>query len=117
MDIKALLLAGCGIKMGYKRCKTDWVGEVCLTIYAGGNGIAPKVCMHGDWINTDYAMADIDQAIEDFKTKVFCPKNLWYKHDEAMILLSTENPDIDLDDEDDFEIYEAKRQELINTTF
>lgn len=108
-DIKTLLLAGCSVKMGYKRSHEEWVGDITICCYAGGNGIKPKVCILGNE-NQDYDMDDIDQAIEDFKTIAFSPKNLWYKHDEAMRQMSI---DTDLDNAEDFAGYEEIRVKLI----
>lgn len=111
--MKDLLLQGCAIKVNFKTDPKDWLGEVTIQIFDGGYGMKPKVVVGGDIPNTDFSLDKIDDAIEYFKVKAFTPYNLWYKFGEAMRTISANNPDIDLDDEDDFFMVETQRLKLI----
>jgi hypothetical protein len=114
MNIKELLLEGCSINMPYKTKKEEWVGNVMIHILEGGFGMKPKVIITGNIGHHDFDVEMLDLAIEFFKTKVLCPENLWYKHNEAMRVISKANPDIDLEEEEDFEMYERVRLELVS---
>jgi hypothetical protein len=114
MNIRNLLLEGCSMRMGYKEKKTDWVGEVIIHIFEGGFGMSPKVIVDGSIGRHEFDVEMLDVAIEFFKAKVFCEENLWFKHDEAMRVITKNNPDIDLDEEEDFELYERIRLELVS---
>jgi hypothetical protein len=108
MNIKELLLEGCTIKMPYKIDTEDWVGEVGIGIFAGGYGIKPKI-IAGD---KKFEMEELDAAIEYFEKLVFCPKNLMYKMNQAII--NVDDVDIDLDIDEDLQRVLAERQKIIN---
>jgi hypothetical protein len=102
MNIKELLLEGCRITMPYKDSKEDWVSDISIFIFAGGCGIKPKITIFGGDVHDDFELDELDCAIEHFKKIVFNPKNLMYKMNEVMTELTTLNPDIDLDEENDY---------------
>jgi hypothetical protein len=102
MNIEKLLLEGCRITMPYKDNKEDWVGDMTIFIFAGGCGIKPRITVFGCDIHVDFELEEMDTAIEYFKKTVFNPKNLMYKMNEVMRELTILNPDIDLDEENDY---------------
>lgn len=111
MDIKELLLEGCNIKMGYKLRLEDWVGDVTISIFSGGCGFKPKVCISGN-INKDFKLKELDKAIAYFKSEVLSYNNLWYKHNEALRILAVDDPEIDLDVPRDYIRFAIKREQL-----
>ena len=113
MNIKELLLEGMVIKMSYKERKEEWVGDVSIWIFAGGFGMHPKVTITGSLGHQDYELDLLDSAIEHFTKSVLSEKNLMYKRNEAMILTTKDVPDIDLENEVDYQIVEVIRLKLI----
>ena len=113
MNIKELLLEGMVIKMSYKERKEEWVGDVSIWIFAGGFGMHPKITITGSLGHQDYELDLLDSAIQHFTQTVMCEKNLMYRRTEAMMLITKDNPDIDLEDDEDYELVERMRQKLI----
>jgi hypothetical protein len=116
MDIKELLLEGCRISMPYKANKKDWVGETKIHIFSGGCGCLPKIIVEGDYCNgyrKEFEVDQLDEAIEYFKMNTFNVKNLWYKMPEAVLTLTKTDPNLELEDPDDYKAVDQIKQKLI----
>ena len=111
-NMKELILEGCGIKMAYKEREDEWVGDVSIHLFAGSCNMKSKIVVTGDIGTKGFDINDIDEAIEYFRSKVFCEKNLWYKHSETIMKLLNDDPDFDLD-EDSFKTYNKERLKII----
>ena len=116
MNIKELLSEGCIICMPYKKDLKEWVGETKIHIFEGGCGCLPKIIVEGDYCNgyrKEFEVTELDEAIKYFTDHAFNQENLMYKRNPAMLMTIKAIPDIDLDDENDFEMIEKIRQRLI----
>jgi hypothetical protein len=116
MNIKELLLEGCRISMPYKKDRKEWVGETKIYIFSGGCGCLPKLIVEGDYCNgyrKEFEVNQLDEAIKYFNGNAFCPTNIVYKMNPAMLIATKDVPDIDLDEEIDFKIVEKIRLKLI----
>jgi hypothetical protein len=115
MNIKELLLEGCVISMSYKENPKEWVGETKIHIFEGGCGCEPKIIVEGNYCNDyriEFEINQIDEAIRYFSDHAFSQENLRYKMNEAVRIISENNPELDLDDKEDLETV-MKARELI----
>ena len=115
MNIKKLLLEGCTISMSYKEKPKEWVGETKIHIFEGGCGCEPKIIVEGNYCNgyrKEFEVKQIDEAIKYFSDNTFSQKNLRYKMNEAVRIISENNPEFDLDEKEDLETV-MKARELI----
>ena len=99
MNIKEILLSGGSVSFSYKETVTEWLGTATITSFCGGYGMNPSInvniptgVIHG---RKSFKYDEVDKAITLFETIVFCEKNIWYKHHEAMI--ESNDPDIEED--------------------
>jgi hypothetical protein len=116
MTLKELLVEGCRISMPYKANPNEWVGETKIHIFSGGCGCEPKIIVEGDYCNgyrKEFKLDQLDEAISYFELNAFNIKNLWYKMNEAVLELAKTDPNIDLEDPDDFEAVDKIKQNLI----
>jgi|ERR1035437_7838368 hypothetical protein len=113
MNIKELLLEGCVIAMSYKENPKEWVGETKIHIFEGGCGCEPKIVVQGYRGDKNFELNQIDEAIKYFSDHAFSQKNLRYKMNEAVRIISENNPELDLDEEEDLETVMKAREELI----
>jgi hypothetical protein len=117
MNIKELLLEGCRISIPYKVEKEEWVGETKIHIFEGGFGCLPKIIVEGDYCNgyqKEFEIEQIDEAIKYFNDHAFNKENLMYKRNPAMLMVTKDIPDIDLEDKTDYMMIEKIRLKLIN---
>ena len=99
--MKEILLAGGIIAFPYKRKKLEWLGEAKIYIY-NGHYCPPRVLLEVDHLE-EFAIEDIDKAIEYFKEKVFNKENWWYKMDDVIRELHMKGDYVDLEEEEDLE--------------
>jgi hypothetical protein len=103
MTIKEFLLEGGRLAMPYKTDPKEWVGERTIHIFAGGFGCPPKIVIEDvDSGHRDWRLDQIDEAVEYFMWLVFNRDNLMYKENETMRELSSKDPSVDLDDDDNY---------------
>lgn len=117
MTTKEILLSGGRIECPYTEDLLGWVGTARVFGFEGGYGVYPKYIVeiptleiHG---HKDFKCEDIDNAISLFERLVYNEKNLCYKRYEAMMSITQNNPNIDLDNEEDYSEMEEARQKLI----
>lgn len=113
--MKELLLKGLSLSAQYKASPEDWVGSVNIRVFEGGFSMKPVVIVDGDIPRLEVSIEDIDEAIQYFNDEVFNVKNLRYKHVETMLNITKVNPNLDLELDDDKELYEKERQRLIKS--
>lgn len=115
LNIKEILLNGGYVSFSYKENITDWVGEAKITSLCGGFGMKPIIYVSVPTRDgrKEFKPNEIDSAIELYEKLVFNKKNLWYKHYEAMINLYNRGYSIDLEIQEDFDMYEKERLSLI----
>lgn len=113
INIKELLLEGMTIKMPYKERRDEWVGDISIHIFSGGFGMQPKIIIEGSLGRQEYSLDLLNSTIEYFIKSLLSEKNLVYKGNEAMRIITKDNLNIDLDNPDDYKLYEDMRLKLI----
>jgi hypothetical protein len=111
-NMKELLLNGYAISHNYKTHPEQWLDDISIRIFTGGCGLNPKVSINGQE-NKDFELDEIDEAIKYFESLIESPDNLWYKMPEAIRTATETEPDIDLDEPEDFQRVNKLRLDLI----
>ncbi len=118
MNIKEILLSGGSIRFSYKEKKKDWIGEARIYSLSGGFGLKPKIILEIPTLEikgrAEFEYNDMDNAIVLFEKLVFNKKNLCFKWHEAMVNLYNQgHVDLDLDNDDDYQLMNKERLRLI----
>ena len=113
MDIKQLLLEGCGINMPYKSDKESWDSESKIRIFSGYFG-KPEIIVETTIDSSrTFDLLEIDEAIKYFEDFVFNPNNLMYKMNETLCELNENGDYPELDDDDDYDRVRAIIEEKL----
>lgn len=113
MNIKEILLNGGSVKFPYKE-NEDWVSEASIYYFSGGFGMDSKIIVtipceeiHGRAEHTD-----LDKAIDVFMKLVFREKNIMFGNHQAMLELEKEGYELDLDEKEDRDVLNRKKEQL-----
>ncbi len=103
--IKAILLAGGGVKWGYKEHLDDWWCDVSIgiTYKRGGHVIIHGFAQNGFSVFEKFEVDKLDEAIEWYRALIFNPKNLVIHLSQALDELGIHQ------DEDSFSKYQKKK--------
>jgi len=112
-QMRELLLNGLTLSAEYKISPEDWVGKVSIRIFEGGMGIQPLVIVDGDIHRMEVGIEYIYEAIQYFGDAVYSSNNLRFMHLQAMLNISKVCPNIDLEIDEEHELYEKERQWLV----
>jgi hypothetical protein len=112
INIKEILLNGGTVKFSYKEKEEDWVSEASIYYFSGGYGMDSKIIVTVPCKDGRGEYTDIDEAIDVFMKLVFREKNMMFGNHQAMIELEKEGYEIDLDEKEDRDILNRKKEQL-----
>lgn len=117
MNIKEILLNGGSVRFPYKEKNTEYISDAKITFSSGGFGLKPKIIIEAPTSSirgrTELDPGKIDSAVELFENLVFNKKNLCFKWHEALVSITSVDPDFDLEEKSSFNKFEKIRLELI----
>lgn len=118
-EIKAVLSAGMGIEYSYKRTIESWMSKIQIgSIFAEAGENAKKLIyiVHGGALNWEEYI-DIDKAVDRFVSVAFSKDNLAFLYREAKMSLAKDGIYPELDDREEFKVFEKRRQKLVKEFF